>query len=472
MKIALANILVSLTSDKGRFYMLVAFLASVFLMGGSSRDDITSLVFLRPTAIFFSAYALVLCKVKDVSRLGLPFYLLCALAGLIAIQLVPLPPTIWTELPGRMIYTELSVLAGFEQPWRPLSLSPSETLNALFSLTIPLAMMLMVSIQVREFRGKIIIPLTIFGLLSVVLGIFQVGSLDSSSLYFYRISNFGDPIGFFANSNHQAVFLALLIPLTVLCFARSAIRNHSPSVFSWTFLLVSPLIVPVILLTGSRAGLGMGLLGIGLSFLFLRFVYLERKSRGMSIPAISMRSWLIICLLIILLLASFVTISFVNETAIGELFEARGYVGLRWDLLPVLFEMIWAYFPFGSGFGSFEHVYRQFEPVGFLSTSYLNQAHNDWFQILIEGGLPAALILAVFIYWVIGKALSIFRHNNLHIEQKMRSYFSLFVILCIGLSSGVDYPVRVPIMTAIFAIFCIYPFQFSEKLIRHVNPAR
>ena len=52
-----------------------------------------------------------------------PLILLGALAALMAIQLIPLPPGIWTALPGRERYLEAAAAIGIPQPWRPISLT-------------------------------------------------------------------------------------------------------------------------------------------------------------------------------------------------------------------------------------------------------------------------------------------------------------------------------------------------------------
>ena len=55
-----------------------------------------------------------------------------------------------------------------------------------------------------------------------------------------------------------------------------------------------------------------------------------------------------------------------------------------------------SFLPFGAGFGTFDPVYRRFEPDALLSTIYLNQAHNEPMQLAMEGGIPALALLLVF----------------------------------------------------------------------------
>jgi len=121
----LNHILADLTGQSACFYAFVAFMTLVFSMGGSSRDDVQSLVILRPLAVLFGAFALT-CRTREHWKGRLfPLYIAIALLVLMILQSIPLPPSIWTELPGRKIFADIADLAGIEQPWRPLTLSPS-----------------------------------------------------------------------------------------------------------------------------------------------------------------------------------------------------------------------------------------------------------------------------------------------------------------------------------------------------------
>ncbi len=120
-------------------------------------------------------------------------------------------------------------------------------------------------------------------------------------------------------------------------------------------------------------------------------------------------------------------------------------------MIEPLLAMARAYLPFGSGFGSFDSAFRRYEPSGLLSTIYMNEAHNEPLQLVIEGGAPALLLLLGFLAWwgwtstrvtapsrpPSGRALSI-------------AWVTAMVILMA--SSVVDYPLRTPLLSALFAI--------------------
>ena len=146
-----------------------------------------------------------------------------------------------------------------------------------------------------------------------------------------------------------------------------------------------------------------------------------------------------------------------RSLAFDRLFSGGDVEELRWQLLPTLFTMIKDYMPWGSGFGSFEHVYKIYESQELLRPSYLNQAHNDWLQYPIEGGVPALLIAIWAIIWFIRRlwiGAKNWRSSN---PAKYSVLMCLAVILFFLAASIGDYPLRVPIIMAVFAVLiCLF----------------
>ena len=111
---------------------------SVFLLGGGSRPDILSLLLLRPIGAIALIFALL--------RYGGAFWtdhralawLAACLILLPIVQLIALPPAVWTALPGRELVAEVFRSSGMDLPWQSLSLTPVATLNALFAVFLPI----------------------------------------------------------------------------------------------------------------------------------------------------------------------------------------------------------------------------------------------------------------------------------------------------------------------------------------------
>jgi O-antigen ligase len=119
------------------------------------------------------------------------------------------------------------------------------------------------------------------------------------------------------------------------------------------------------------------------------------------------------------------------------------------------------FFPVGSGFGSFDPVYRSYERVETLSTTYVNHAHNDVVQLIIEGGLPATALILTFAGWFVVRAVHLWR-QRLVSNQQLLGRVASAALLMIMLSSLVDYPLRTPMFATVAAILCCW--MLPERL--------
>ena len=66
--------------------------------------------------------------------------------------------------------------------------------------------------------------------------------------------------------------------------------------------------------------------------------------------------------------------------------------------------------PLGSRFGTFEPIFEVYEPTSALDLDYLNHAHNDLLEWVLTGGLPALLLLGAFLLWR-GRAVGAYRRR-------------------------------------------------------------
>jgi len=84
----------------------------------------------------------------------------------------------------------------------------------------------------------------------------------------------------------------------------------------------------------------------------------------------------------------------------------------------------------------------------------MNQAHNEPLQLAIEGGVPALILLLLFLAWWAQAAWRIAVPAEPGRRRAIaRAAFSATVMLM--LSSLVDYPLRTPLLSALFAVACI-----------------
>ena len=453
-----------LSAPDARFYAFVAFFVIVFFTGGGSRDDIQSLLVLRPLAILFCAYALTVKAPEQWKGRMFPLFITTALLVLMVLQLIPLPPSVWTALPERQIFADIADIAGIEQPWRPLTLSPSKTLNSLFALAVPIAAMMLYLNLDRDYRKRVVPVLILLCAISALWAIFQVIGPARGPLYIYRITNFGTGVGIFANRNHQAVMLASSIAM--LGWYAGSLKPHSKqAALKFSASIATILVfVPLIFITGSRAGLLLMVPALLLALFLVYFgVYYpgagsrKRRSASSKNSLLSGRRMLLAIGIMAISGMAIASILLSRSLAFDRLFSGGNVEELRWQLLPTLFTMLKDYMPWGSGFGSFEHVYKIYESQELLNPSYLNQAHNDWLQYPIEGGVPALLIAFCAIIWFIRRlwiGAKNWRSSN---PAKYSVLMCIAVILFLLAASIGDYPLRVPAIMAVFAILvCVF----------------
>src|SRR5690606_13017155 len=65
--------------------------------------------------------------------------LILTLLAIPALQLIPLPPELWTNLPGRRTAADIIDFAAAEA-WQPITLNREATLRALLNLLPPIAL--------------------------------------------------------------------------------------------------------------------------------------------------------------------------------------------------------------------------------------------------------------------------------------------------------------------------------------------
>jgi hypothetical protein len=430
--------------------MACAFVVAAFCLGGSARADVSQLVVWRPLTALVLGAALILATFPGQKVPARIYGFLAALALLVLVQLVPLPASIWVDLPGRSILVEATSVTGMETPARPLSVVPARTWNALFALMGPAAMLILAFMAFRQNRRRgILIAFIALGLISALVGLLQIIGPRDSALYLYRVTNAGYGVGLFANRNHQAIMLACLFPMLATFAADQATRSHPNRLLIIFAIAAGIFLVPMILVTGSRAGLLFGLVGIAAIPLVYPLPFGAKGRSDARESGIRRSRWVLALAVSGLVAVVAITALFSRAEAIYRLLNPADTRNIRAQSLSTSWSLAEKYFPFGSGFGTFPDVYRIDEPAHLLAPTYLNQAHNDWLQPIIEGGVVAgALGLLFLIFWLV-RARRAFADP---IDQRARyARLGAIVSAMLLLASFVDYPIRVPALALLFA---------------------
>ncbi len=435
--------------ESARFFLLLGFLLLCLLGGGAARADVESLLYLRPAAIVCLVALLLSPGEWEFRRFRTLFILLALFAATMLVQLIPLPPGLWASLPGFAPYTEAAAAAGVAEPWRPISLAPDLTLNSLLAL-LPCLVVLVGFAGIREGQRRLLLPVLIgFVAVDALLSVAQFAGGPESRAYLYAITNTEAPVGLFSNRNHNAVCLAMAFPMLAIWVGMPAPNRQYQRSRSWIALAFGLLLVPMILATGSRAGAVAGAIGLAIALWLAPSFTSSWERRWRIASRIAMA--LIPILLVVLTIYTNRALSFFRMT------DANALGGdLRFEALPVLGDMLRTFSPQGIGFGAFDPVYRGFEPDTLLTTEYFNHAHNDLIELLLTGGVLALLLLLVFVAWW-GRRMvrSLIAGDRQRISGKLAQLGGVMILILLG-ASLVDYPLRTPLLAAIFTIACCW----------------
>lgn len=454
-----------------KFAALIVLIVAAFAMGGGARHDIISLSLLRPLSILLGGAALLLWMRENALRSAkAPLLGLLALGALLILQMIPLPADLWRALPGRDFIAQIEDAAGMAGQWRPFSLAPSRTLNTLLSLSVPLAVLLLLAAQSQDVFRRVVHIFVILGGVSAVLGILQLAGGQNSALYFYDVMNKGYPVGLFTNRNHQAIYMVCLIPMLAWTAARALARKNSrkkgsPGIVVAACAGLLFLAWVVVILAGSRGGLLLAIAAMPMAVwvvmpernaLFARSQSGRSSRNSRQTPldrilesaklkwGVAMAFSLLLGMIVLWILLQTDTVT-TNRLAAGE-FDTE----FRVRIFGPSVEMLRTFFPWGTGFGAYDAAFHAVEPTDLVGPSYVNHAHNDWLQILVEGGIPAALIALVMLSWLAVRSFQLTRSKS---DDVSRERLAISVVTLLLIASAYDYPIRVPAMMALTAFF-------------------
>jgi O-antigen ligase len=366
------------------------------------------------------------------------FLILLAGLGWIAIQLVPLPASVWPHLGGREAIAGQFRLLGLFIPALPISLTPYQTLDTLLTLIPPLAI-LCAMVRMQAYRPAWLVLALLLGTMAgVVLGVLQVSSADplTSPWYLFPETNRGVGTGFFANANHMASLLVICLPFLAALLASARHGSRQRYLTAFVVLAAAAIVLIIgIVLNGSLAA-------------YVLAAPVMLASIALALPAASQaRRWLGIAAGLLLVTGvGALCMRPVGTGSVGA--QTAISVQSRQEMLATTLAAAREFLPFGSGLGSFTRVYPLFEdPVTVVPTSVAH-AHNDYAELALETGIPGVLVLAAFLVWWAAAAWRAWRSPQGGQYARAASIASAAILF----HSMADYPLRTAAISATFAM--------------------
>ncbi|HMN20912.1 MAG TPA: O-antigen ligase family protein [Ottowia sp.] len=366
------------------------------------------------------------------------------------LQLVPLPLHWWSALAGRQDYLEALRAGGVAAPARlPLSLNPWATWASVWS-GVPLAAAFVAALRLpRAQIDRLMALLLGVGALQVVLAVAQFAGGRQSPLYF------GLPgqgfVGSFANRNHLADLLAMLLPVWFYAWLRlrrggdGEARGRLHGAARPLLLLLGFGLLVVLLSTQSRGGILASLVVL----LLAGGLQLRYQGAGLR----RWQRWALVALFGVFVALALASIDLRGLASRLEQGRLQSDAEVRHTMAAATWQAAGALWPWGSGLGTFESVFPRYQPPA--TPVYVNHAHNDYAQMAMELGAPALLLVGLALALALRQLVLLAR--ALRAERRLSSELALRCLAGLGvlallLHSWVEFNMHIPAL-AIVASF-------------------
>jgi O-antigen ligase len=351
--------------------------------------------------------------------------------AVVALQLIPLPASVWAHVGGRQAFAADYALLGLQTPAFPISLTPYRSLDSLLGLIPPLAIICAI-VRLKAARASWLAAALVAGTIAgVILGAVQVGS---TTWYLYPETNFGVAVGFFANANHMAILLVATLPFLAALLAAGRRANIQRLSALVALVIGAGLVILVgILLNRSIAAYGLALPVLCASAL----VVIPPRSR--------VRPWLMIAAILLLVGA---VVAIAKSSASPGALGAETSVQSRQAMFRTTARAIADFAPLGSGLGSFRSVYDLYEDPAAVTNTYVVHAHDDYVELALETGLPGIILMLLFLAWWAVAVRGVWRSAEAGPFARAASIASAAILA----HSLVDFPLRTAAISASFGM--------------------
>ena len=300
---------------------------------------------------------------------------------------------------------------------------------------------------------KLAVILTVFGFMIAGLALLQ-GIAPNGKLYWVRQPRVGGWIyGPYVNHNHYAGLMELLVPIPlVLCLTRLADQRERIAAG-----IAAAVMTGTLFLSGSRGGM----LAILVELTILGIV-LSRQRKSVRI-VIGLAAFAIVLVSLLTWLGGKELTTRVSSISKESRSEISG--GMRSSIDRDTVRMFRDKPVFGWGLGTFPTVYPQFRT--FYTNFFVNEAHNDYLQMLAEMGVLGFGVVVWFVLVVYFRALKKIGNWTSDVSGAVTLACTLG-FTGILVHSLVDFNLQIPANAAIFYVFSTISaapplFQRSRK---------
>lgn len=376
--------------------------------------------------------------------------------GLILIGLIQLLPLRRAEIPDNLLNAKAV---------SSLSLAPYATRLAVAQIVIYFvffaAALVFINNQ-KRFR-KIVLLIIIFGSIMAFYGILQRLS-NTEAIYGFRPPGQAIPFASFVNQHHFAAFMEMTLGLTLaLLFGKSIAKDRR-------FLLIIAAVIMgmAIIFTSSRGGM-ISMLGVFGFIIASNLSKNQGKTDGESNFFRRNFALIIGAFALVLILFSAVIMLGGDESllrGIGLQNSQEDITHGRTHFWSIALKIFFDYPVFGAGLDAFGTAFTRYD--SWHGIYRVEQAHNDYLQILSDAGIAGFACVAAFVFLLFKQSLPIIgkAENNFRRDAAIGALAGCFGIL---LHSFFDFPLRTTSNMFFFLLLTVLATS-SIRFPKHSRP--
>lgn len=282
-------------------------------------------------------------------------------------------------------FGSLAETAGVAGIPRTISLDPFATqVSALHFLAFAIFLAAFLTyIDTSERLRKTVYVITIFGFAFAFFAILQA-VLSPNKIYGIYEPKFAVPFGSFVNRHDFAAYMEMTLGLPLGLMFVGAVNRDKRLIYITAIGLMGV----ALLLSGSRGGF-VSLLA---EIFFLVILTTKTKSSGQMAIKIGFS----VLLLAVIVFGAILIGGESSLTRFAETAASQDFSTNRTHIWSVALSVIKNNLPFGAGLGAFGAAYTPYDSLNGLER--VEQAHNDYLQVLADAGIVGLLLGAFFIY--------------------------------------------------------------------------
>jgi O-antigen ligase len=322
-------------------------------------------------------------------------------------------------------------------------------------------MLVFVATQTLHRASQFELMAKLFTAYGAVVASFAVlyGLAPNGKLYWiWTVEHGGTIYGPYVNHNHYAGLMEMLTPFPMVLAATRFTEGNRKIVAAG----IAALMAASIFLSGSRGGM----VALAAQMVALGVLLLRKRDGGWRQPLMLGAFLAVVIVFLVWIGGNEVTRRFLSihsetrQEITGGTRLTIDRDGVRMFLKKPLL---------GWGLGTFPIVYPEFR--SFYTTFFVNQAHNDYLQLLVETGLAGFAIVIWFLVLVFRGAARKLKHlkKSDGTETASGALTVAALLGCVGIlvHSFVDFNLQIPANAALFYVLCAIaataPLQESQR---------